>query len=273
MWIAAAIFMLLLIIFISLVVAYLVTRLRFAYFHCLIHNIKEIRPGWHIYRSQASRFFWLNVVVGFSMIFVFLLAMFPFAAGFWHLFQEHQQGGPLDIGLMFALILPLIPVILLFALVCGLADFILRDGMLPHFALDDASAGEAWLQVWSRIMAEKKQFLVYVLLRVALPIVAAVGLFMLLAIPGLMLAGAVVAIEFGLHNMFADATGASMVVGKLLEGFFGLLAFGFALLGGICLGGPVSTAIREYALVFYGSRYKELGDALYPPPAPQTAVY
>jgi len=27
-----------------LVVFYLVTRLRFAFFHCLIHNTKEIRP-------------------------------------------------------------------------------------------------------------------------------------------------------------------------------------------------------------------------------------
>ena len=43
-----------------------------------------------------------------------------------------------------------------------------------------------------------------------------------------------------------------------------MLAFGFALLAGICLGGPVSTGIREYALIFYGGRYKELGDTLYP---------
>ena len=66
---------------------------------------------------------------------------------------------------------------------------ILRDCMLPHFALDDASAGEAWCQVWARIKAEKRQFFVYALLRVALPIIATVGLFMLLAIPGLILAG------------------------------------------------------------------------------------
>jgi len=30
----------------------------FAYFHCLIHNTKEIRPGWRLYRTQATRFFW-----------------------------------------------------------------------------------------------------------------------------------------------------------------------------------------------------------------------
>jgi hypothetical protein len=117
-------------------------------------------------------------------------------------------------------------------------------------------------------MAEKKQFIAYALLRIALPIIATIGLFILFMIPGLILAGSVAAVEFGIHSTFADATGASALVGKLLEIFFGVLAFGFALLAGICLGGPVSTAIREYALVFYGGRYKELGDTLYPPSVP-----
>ena len=54
--------------------------------------------------------------------------------------------------------------------------------------------------------------------------------------------------------------------------FFGLLAFGLMLLASICLGGPVSTGIREYALIFYGGRYQALGEILYPPPPPPRAV-
>lgn len=255
---------LLLVIVLTSVIVYLITRLRFAYFHCLTSNTTEISPGWSIYQSQASRFFWLNLVVGFCFLFLVGLIAIPFAAGFWHLFQESQNGASLDFPLMLSLVLPLIPIILLIAVAAFLSDMILRDWMLPHFALDDASAGEAWSQVWVHIKAEKKQFFVYTLLRIALPIVAAVGLFMLLAIPGLILGGAFAAVEFGIHSTFADATGASTVVGILLQVFFGILAAGFALLAGICLGGPVSTAIREYALVFYGGRYKQLGDALYP---------
>jgi hypothetical protein len=93
-------------------------------------------------------------------------------------------------------------------------------------------------------------------------------LFIVLIIPGLMLAGSVAAIEYGIHSVFADATGAAALVGVLLEVFFGVVAFGFALLAGICLGGPVSTGVREYALIFYGGRYQVLGDILYPPPPP-----
>lgn len=266
--IAAIVAALLLAIVIGSLVFYLITRLRFAYFHCLVHNTKLIRPGWVLYRVQAGRFFWTNLVVGLCFLLVIVLLAIPFGAGFWHLFQEYQQSGHLDVGLLLSLVLPLIPILLLLALAAAVSDIVLRDCMMPHFALDDASAGEAWSQAWTRIQAEKKQFFVYALLRVALPIIAAVALFMLLAIPGLILAGSVAAIEYGIHSTFVDSTGASAVVGTLLEVFFGLLAFGFALLAGICLGGPVSTAIREFALVFYGGRYRALGDTLYPPEAP-----
>jgi hypothetical protein len=264
-WIAAIAAIALAVIIVSIVLFYLVTRLRFAYFHCLIHNTKEIRPGWRFYRTQAVRFFWLSVAVGFCFVLLVAVVALPFIGGFLRLFHETQQGGHPDLGLLLSLVLPLIPIILLLALSGFVADLILRDWMLPHFALDNATAGEAWTQVRARIMAEKRQFFVYMLLRVALPIVALIALFAVLMIPGLMLAGALAAIELGLHSIFTDATGASSLVGVLLEIFFGLLAFGFALLAGICLGGPVSTGIREYALIFYGGRYKVLGDILYPP--------
>jgi hypothetical protein len=263
--IAVGVFALLLAMIVCLLVFYLITRLRFAFFHCLIHNTKEIRPGWRLYREQAARFFWMNIVVGFCFLLLTALIALPFISGFMRLFRESQHGGPFDFGLMLSLVLPLIPIILLLALAGVVVDLILRDCMLPHYALENATAGEAWSEVWDRITAEKRQFFVYALLRVVLPVIAMVALFLVLLLPGLALAGSLAAVEFGLHSAFADATGGSALVGVLLEVFFGVLAFGFAVLASICLGGPVSTAIREYALVFYGGRYQALGDILYPP--------
>jgi hypothetical protein len=263
---------LLLALVLSLFVFYLITRLRFTFFHCLIHNVRQIRPGWQIYRSQAMRFFWLNVVVGLCFVLLMILVAIPFAAGFWRVFQETQHGGHFNVGLMLALVLPLIPIILLLVLAGVLADLILRDGMLPHFALDNATAGEAWTRVWAHIKAEKRQFFVYALLRVILPVIAMIGLFILLLLPGLGLAAALASVEFAVHSIFADATGVSAVIGVLLKIFFGVVAFVFAVLASICIGGPVSTAIREYALIFYGGRYKALGDILYPPTPPPAMV-
>ena len=264
-WIAVIVAALLFALLISFVVFYLVTRLRFAFFHCLIHNTREIRPGWRLYGAEAARFFWLNIIVAFGFLLVLVAVALPFISGFVRLFHEHQQRGNLDVGLLLSLVLPLIPLFILLILTAILADVVLRDWMLPHIALDDATAGEAWAQVWERIRAEKRQFLAYVLLRLVLPVLAMIALFILLIIPGLVLAGSLAAVEFGLHSAFADATGASALVGLLLEIFFGVLAFGFALLASICLGGPISTATREYALVFYGGRYQALGEILYPP--------
>jgi hypothetical protein len=212
------------------------------------------------------RFFWLNVAVGFCFLLLVVLVAIPFAAGLLQVFHQIQQNGHPNIGLVLALLLPLIPILLLLALAGVVSDLVLRDCMLPHYALEDATAGEAWAQVWARIKAEKRQFLAYALLRVVLPTIAAIGLFIVLIIPGLALAGAYGAFEYGLHSAFADATGSAAVAGFLLQVFFGVVAFGLALLVSICLGGPLSTGVREYALIFYGGRYQPLGDILYPPP-------
>src|SRR5580698_4337775 len=267
--IAVIVAALLLAMVISIAVFYLITRLRFAFFHCLVHSTKELRPGWQIYRVPATRYFWLNVVVGICFLVVVALVAIPFVAGFWRLIRDTPQGGHPDFALMFTLILPLIPIILLLVLAGALADLILRDWMLPHFALENATAGEAWSSVWSSIKAEKRQFAVYSLLRVVLPVIAMVGLFMVLIIPGLILGGSIAALIYGVHSAFAGATGASAVIGILLQVFFGIVAFGFMVLASIALGGPVSTGIREYALIFYGGRYQVLGDILFPAvPAP-----
>ena len=264
--VAAIVAVVLAAIVLSFVICYLVTRLRFAFFHCLVHNSKEIRPGWQLYGAQAARFFWLNVVVGLCFLLLVVLVALPFVAGFWRLVHEMPPGGQPDVGLLLSLLLPLIPIILLLALAGILTDVILRDWMLPHYALENATAGEAWAEVWDRITAEKRQFFVYALLRVALPTIAMVGLIIVLLIPGLIVAGSFAVFEYGIHSAFAGATGATAVVGMLIQVFFGLIAFFLMLLASICLGGPVSTGIREYALVFYGGRYQALGEILYPPP-------
>src|SRR5579863_9725348 len=62
-WIASVVAMVLLVILLACLVYYVITRLRFAFFHCLVHNTKQIRPGWELYRAPAVRFFWLNIGV------------------------------------------------------------------------------------------------------------------------------------------------------------------------------------------------------------------
>ncbi len=74
-WIVMIAVGLLLVMLISIVIFYLVTRLRFAFFNCLVKDTTQIGPGWRLYSSQATRFFWLNLVIG---IFSFLLVILIF---------------------------------------------------------------------------------------------------------------------------------------------------------------------------------------------------
>lgn len=248
------------------VVSYLITRLRFAYFHCLIHNTKLIRPGWQLYRTQATRFFWLNVVVGICFLVVMVLIALPFLGGLWRMVRDSQAGVHVDIGWALTLILPLIPIIVLFVLACLAADLILRDLMLPHYALENATAGQAWAAVRGRIKREKGPFFLYAILRIVLPIVAGIALFIVMIIPAIIFIAATVGAEYVIHSVFVNAAGAAVVGAMVLEVLVGVIAFGIALLVGLCLGGPLSTGIREYALLFYGGRYQALGDILAAPP-------
>jgi hypothetical protein len=270
--IAAIVAMSLLLIFVGFLIAYLVTRLRFAYFHCLVTNTRLIRPGWESYRPQANRFFRMNIVVGLCYLLMAALMVSPFVPGFIRLFKGMQAGHGPDFGLILSLCLPLIPIFLLLVVVAILLDIVLRDWMLPHYALDDATAGQAWGAAWDRVLQERGAFFAYVVLRVVLPIISFIGLVIVLLVPSLVLLGSVGAAEYAIHTAFAGASGAINAIGILLEMFIGVIALGFAIVIGISIGGPVSTAIREYALIFYGSRYAKLGDLMFSPvPFPPVA--
>jgi hypothetical protein len=264
MIIAAGVAMSLLLMVVVLLIFYVMTRLRFAYFHCLVTNTRLIKPGWNFYRPQANRFFRMNVGVGLCFILMAGLVVSPFVPGFIRLFREIQEGRGPDVSLILSLALPLIPIFILIVAAAIALDIILRDLMLPHYALENATAGEAWSAVWERVLSEKGSFLAYGILRIVLPIIAFVGIVMVLLVPGLVLVGSVAGAEYAVHSAFAQAAGASAAIGAMLEVFIGVVALGFALVIGISIGGPVSTGIREYALVFYGSRYQKLGEMMFP---------
>lgn len=249
---------------------YLITRLRFAYFHCLIHNIREIRPGWRLYRAPAIRFFWLNVVVGLCFLLLVALIALPFVLGFWSIFRNIPPGGHPNVASMLFLILPLTPTVFLVVFAAFAADMILRDWMLPHFALENATAREAWTAIRARIKAEKGLFFVYALLRLVLPFAAIMAVFIVLIIPGLILVAAGALLALVIHSAFAGATGGAVIAGYLLIALIFAVLLGIAVVAWISLGGPVSTGIRQYALIFYGARYQRLGEILYPPlPGPE----
>jgi hypothetical protein len=271
-WLGLALLAIAIFIPIAILIAYLITRLRFAFFHCLVYQVKQIAPGWRLYREQAMRFFLLNIGVGFAFLALMVLCALPFISGFIRLFHEMHQGSQFDWGGFIALFLPLILLVLVLCVLAWATDVILRDLMLPHIALENATVGEAWESVSARISADWGGFFLYGFLRLVLPIVAFLVVAIVLILPMLLIALCFGVVVAGLTAMMADASGFSEVLLAVIRAVVVLLGVGIGVFVGLFVGGPVATAIRTYALVFYGSRYQLLGELMFPPVPPLPAA-
>jgi hypothetical protein len=204
-------------IVIGIFLFYLITRLRFAFFHCLAHETKEIRPAWRLYRAQAMRFFKANLVVGLIFLCVLVLVALPFVVSFYRLYRSSQSGGPFDVAGFLLLLLPFVGIILCLCLVAYVMDTVLRDFILPHMALENLSFRQSWTAVKPRIAAEKGSFAFYLFLRLMLPILAFMALFIVLAIPLLIIFGILLLIGVGLNTLQESATGVAAFVCVFLK--------------------------------------------------------
>jgi hypothetical protein len=272
--IAAMIAIAIVAIVLAFLIFYVVVRLRFALFHCLVHQTTSIAPGWRLYREQAGRFFVFNIMVGIVYAIVAAAAVLPFVLRFIRFYHETRVGGRIDFGELFSLVLPFLPVILLLIFLAVLVDLVLRDFMMPHIALEDAPVVEAWEAALAKIAADKGAFFFYAVLRLLLPLAAMICLFLVLVIPMVILFGIPGMMIAGLHAALADASGPIVFFGTFIEVLIGFLMFALGLLLAVGIWGPLCIALRNYALLFYGGRYQPLGDLLYPPapPAPVNAA-
>jgi hypothetical protein len=271
-WLGLAILAIAIFIPLVILIAYLITRLRFAFFHCLVYQVKQIAPGWKLYREQAMRFFLLNIGVGLAFLVVLALCALPFVSGLFKFLRDMHHGAHFDFGGFLSLFLPVLLLLLVLSVLGWVTDVFLRDMMLPHIALENATVGEAWESASARVGAEPGAFFLYGFLRLVLPILAMLAVALVLTIPMIVIALAFGAVITGLTALMANTAGFAQVLLVIIDTFVTLLGVGISVFVGLFVGGPVATAIRTYALMFYGGRYQVLGNLLFPPVPPQTSV-
>jgi hypothetical protein len=262
--IAVILAILLFVLVLATLLFYLCVRLRFALFDCLIHLTRQISPGWRRYRAQAHRYFLLSIAIGIAFLAGVALISLPFVFAFLRFRRECQITGRCSFIQLIGWALPLVAAFLLVILTAIAVDMILRDFMLPHIALEDASVGQAWAAVHARISREKGAFLLYAVLRIFIPLAAMVAMVLVLAIPCLIVFGGLVLALAALHAAFAGATGLTLIFGAFSQVLVGLIIMTAVLFVAISFGGPLCIAIRNYSLLFYGGRYQALGDILWP---------
>lgn len=249
---------------IAVLMLYLVTRLRFAFFHCLTHNTSELRPGWALYATQSMRLFEVSLGVWAVFALVAGSLLYPLFGRYLALAVQTGPKGFNDFATALSFGLSsFFTLIFLYALI-WLADTVLHDFLLPHMALDNLSVTQSWDQFLQRATADPSAFSTYLGERFILPIIGYMGFSIAAAILGAILSALVAAPLASMEAVVRSGSVAGGLLAALVLLPLAILAFALAVFVSLCFGGPLATWIRNFALLFYGGRYQALADRLTP---------
>jgi hypothetical protein len=252
--------------------AYLVTRLRFGFVHCLIHQSGEVRAASIRYAVEAERFFTASLLVWMSLVVLAVAAMAIFVIAGYAVVSTPGPDGKLDRGNFFFVFFPCLGILVALVLAAWIAQVILNDFILPHMAIEGMSFRQAWKVVRARMAANRETFLSFFILRMAMPLIASVILGGVAWVLGFAVFGILGLSADGFNAMFFDVTGWRETLRICIESFFVALGLVAGWVIAAVLGGPLGVFMRCYALYFYGGHLKVLGNLLEPPAVQSEAL-
>ncbi len=245
-----------------ILLSYLLVRLRFSYFDCVLRLQDRISPAWARFHRQALRYVGLSLCIGLGFWAILIPLGWTIYQHFKPLFQSIGSDHPPGLLDFLPVLAVVVPVFLVLGLVAYLVETTMSCFMLPHMALEDASISEAFADAWSNIQLEPGQFALFILLRILLSIAATIVAVVALMIPLVILGIIAVVVVLVLKAM-------STTIAILLGVPAAILVFGLFFLAAIGMSGCIGTFRRSYALLFYAGRYPALAMVLWPqPPVP-----
>lgn len=252
-----------------IVIGWFWCRLRFTLFDLVLYRHGRVGQAWSPYGRPAWRFFGLMLLVALSLLLLLAVTAGPLML---HLFLALRHLTPQEINsdptLVFSHILPMYGVIFLFAMAATLADAITQDFILPPLALEDAPLGSAFSGFFGFLRQRPGACAVYLLLRFVLELgltwVGFMAVFVVLGI--VVVAGG--GIGFVLYHFLWHAGSGGATLFILYCVVAGLVVLALYLLLLSALYGSIALIKQSYAVYFYGSWYRPLGDRLEPPAAP-----
>ncbi|MGD0630118.1 MAG: hypothetical protein ABR987_12230 [Terracidiphilus sp.] len=251
---------------------YLVTRLRFGFFHSLVHQTRQIRSSAKLYYVEADHFFTASMLVWLTFLVVAVLALLLFIVTAYGVSARPAAEGRFDPGRFFFLFLPCFAVALVLILAAFVAQVVLNDFVLPHMAIEGAPFRKAWEAVRVRIAANREAFLYFFILRLAIPLIAGLVLGLAAWAAGQLVFGALGISAAGFTAMLDGTTGLRAYLLIAVQFLFLLLGLCAGLVIAVSFGGPLGVFMRSYALFFYGGHYKALGNLLNPSAPPRATA-
>ncbi len=265
-WLVVGVVAALIVLPILLLVSYLLIRLRFSFFDCVLRQRDHIGTAWAIYHRQALRYLGLMWVIGLGFWMVLIPVGIALYQHFKPLLATMGNGQPFNPWSQFPLIAIIVPLTLLLAIVGGMIETMLGGFVLSRMALEDATIGEALGDVWGDFQAEPGQFVLFAFLRYLLCLAGSIVGGIAIALPLVLVVAIGAVIVFAAK---AASTSAALVFGIPLE-ILVLSGFLIAVAG---LSGTLGTFRGNYALLSYGGRYPLLGSMLYPQMLPSAAAW
>ena len=251
---------------------YLVTRLRFGFIHCLIHQTREIRSATSLYSLEADRLFTACMVAWLAFLVAVVLLFVTVVVAAYTVLETRTPDGKLDPGHFLILFFPCFGITLGLILALSAAQVVLNDLILPHMAIEGASVSKAWAAARTHIAASRETFLSFFILRMGMPLVAAAALGFVAWVLGLVVFSILGMSAAGFTAMLDGTGDARVYVLVGVRTLFLLVGLGAGFVIAVSFGGPIGVFMRSYALYFYGSHYKALGNLLEPAATPIALV-
>jgi len=243
---------------------FLITHLRFAFFHTLVHRTREFRPAARLYLIESERFFTASALVALAFLVLGVLSAVLFVVAGFTLISTPTAEGKLDPGNFFILFVPCALVVFVLSLAAFAAQVVLNDFILPHMAIESTSFQKAWAEVRARVEANRETFLSYLILRFGIPIVGGAILGFAAWITGEMVFSLLSMSVAGFDAILDGVGGVRAVVLTALHVLFLLLGVAAGCAIAVSSAGTIGVFMRSYALYFYGGHYKPLGNLLEP---------
>jgi len=162
-WIVpVAIFVVALIIVLWLVIAWLSSRGRFMFLHCVANNKAEVTIPWTKFRQHANSLFGFRVVLG---LIGFGVVALPIVAAIGLIVLMVHRGGPLMsiIGIVMVIL-----VIFTLSLVFFLIQKFTTDFVVPIMFLRRERCVAAWREFLTILSANKGRFALYILFQIVI---------------------------------------------------------------------------------------------------------
>ncbi|MFI5106124.1 MAG: hypothetical protein ACHP79_14480, partial [Terriglobales bacterium] len=244
---------------------YISSVFRFILFDSVVRRQCSIGEGWSRWRRAGRRFFLWQLVfqisVGLCLVFLAGIALAVASAAGWLRAPDQHVAG------MVAGVILLIGVVLIFALAAAAVQIMGKDFLVPIMALENLDFADGWSRLLAMIRPEPGKYAVYLLMKLALGIAAAILFGLIAIVPSLVLAvPAVVAVLLG----HAAGLGWNVTTISLAVIFGTLLVL--ALIYVIAwVSVPATVFFPAYSIYFFASRYPNLDALLHPaPPAPES---